>query len=115
MAYLSATTFVQIIDYVLEGILSGKFPEEDRIPSVRDMAVLMQVAPNTVVHAYDKLLSQGLIYAQRGLGNFVSVGARDKVRAQRRKLFFEEVLPVIRRDMDLLEIPHEEVRKALDL
>ena len=45
--------FAHIIDYINEGVLTGRFTEGERIPSVRDMAELMQVAPNTVVHAYD--------------------------------------------------------------
>ena len=39
----------------------GAITEGERIPSVRDMAELMQVAPNTVVHAYDKLALRGLV------------------------------------------------------
>ena len=44
MAY-SSVGFAHIIDYIHEGVLTGRFTEGGRIPSVRDMAELMQVAP----------------------------------------------------------------------
>ena len=47
--------FSYIIELVAERILDGEYTEGERIPSVREMAVLMQVAPNTVVHAYERL------------------------------------------------------------
>ena len=47
--------FGYIIELVAERILDGEYTEGQRIPSVREMAVLMQVAPNTVVHAYERL------------------------------------------------------------
>ncbi|WP_299352808.1 GntR family transcriptional regulator [uncultured Porphyromonas sp.] len=114
MAYLNVG-FTHIIDYITEGILSGKYQEEGRIPSVRDLAVLMQVAPNTVVHAYDKLAARELIYTQRGLGFFVTTGALERVRSQRRVLFLDETIPQIRREAKLIGITGEELREALDL
>lgn len=114
MAYLNVG-FTHIIDYITEGILSGKYQEEGRIPSVRDLAVLMQVAPNTVVHAYDKLAARELIYTQRGLGFFVTTGALERVRSQRRTLFLDETIPQIRREAKLIGITSEELREALDL
>lgn len=114
MAYLNVG-FTHIIDYITEGILSGRFSEEERIPSVRDMAVLMQVAPNTVVHAYEKLTTRELIYTQRGVGFYISTGATERVRSQRKALFMEETIPQIRREVKLIGISDDELRKALEL
>ena len=114
MAYLNVG-FTHIIDYITEGILSGRFTEEERIPSVRDMAVLMQVAPNTVVHAYEKLTARELIYTQRGVGFYISTGATERVRSQRKALFMEETIPQIRREVKLIGISDDELRKALEL
>ena len=114
MAYLNVG-FTHIIDYITEGILSGRCSEEERIPSVRDMAVLMQVAPNTVVHAYEKLTTRELIYTQRGVGFYISTGATERVRSQRKALFMEETIPQIRREVKLIGISDDELRKALEL
>lgn len=107
--------FAHIIDYINEGVLTGRFTEGERIPSVRDMAELMQVAPNTVVHAYDKLALRGLVYPMRGLGYYISEGAVETIRAEKRRVFHEESIPRFRRDAELLGITSEELRKTLDL
>ena len=114
MAYINVG-FTYIIDYICEGILTGRFPEGERIPSVRDMAVLMQVAPNTVVHAYEKLTARELIYTQRGIGFYISTGAKERVRSQRKTLFMEETIPQIRREAKLIGISADELREALEL
>ena len=92
MAY-SSVGFAHIIDYIHEGVLTGRFTEGGRIPSVRDMAELMQVAPNTVVHAYDKLERRGLVHTMRGIGYFISEGAVEAIRADKRRIFHEEMIP----------------------
>ena len=107
--------FAHIIDYINEGVLTGRFTEGERIPSVRDMAELMQVAPNTVVHAYERLGAQGLIHTQRGIGFFVSPGALELVRQQRRRLFHEETIPRLKRIVAQLGITDEELRQELGL
>lgn len=115
MAYLANVGFTHIVDYITEGVLTGRFTEGERIPSVRDMAVLMQVAPNTVVHAYDKLSEKEIIYTQRGVGYFISLGAGEAIRTERRQIFHEETIPQLRREMELLGISREELRQWLAL
>lgn len=115
MAYLANVGFTHIIDYVCEGVLSGRFSEEGRIPSVRDMAVLMQVAPNTVVHAYEKLSEREIIFTQRGVGYFISPGARQRICGERRRLFREETIPQLLREIQLLGISPEELKAWLKL
>ncbi len=114
MAY-SSVGFAHIIDYINEGVLTGRFTEGERIPSVRDMAELMQVAPNTVVHAYDKLARRGLIHTLRGIGYYISEGAVEAIRADKRRIFHEEMIPRFLREAALLDIGADELRKALDL
>lgn len=114
MAY-SSVGFAHIIDYIHEGVLTGRFTEGGRIPSVRDMAELMQVAPNTVVHAYNKLERRGLVHTMRGIGYFISEGAVEAIRADKRRIFHEEMIPRFLREAKLLGITSEELRKALDL
>ena len=107
--------FGYIIELVAERILDGEYTEGQRIPSVREMAVLMQVAPNNVVHAYERLGAQGLIHTQRGIGFFVSPGALELVRQQRRRLFHEETIPRLKRIVAQLGITDEELRQELGL
>ena len=60
--------YVQIADRLCDEILTGKFVDDERIPSVREYAVLLEVNTNTAVKSYDLLEQRGVIYKKRGLG-----------------------------------------------
>ena len=47
----------QIVDYVCDRIASGRWPEQERVPSVRDMAAQLQVNPNTAMRAFVSIAS----------------------------------------------------------
>lgn len=107
--------FPQIIELLGDRILRGIYHEGERIPSVRDLAVELQVAPNTVVRAYERLSDQEIIYTQRGIGYFVAPGALERVRTARRRLFHEETIPQLLSLVNLLGISQEELRRELGL
>lgn len=104
--------YVQIADRLCDEILTGKFGDDERIPSVREYAVLLEVNTNTTVKSYDLLEQQGVIYKKRGLGYFVTAGAKEKILDERRREFMETRLPEMFRQMRLLGIGMEEVGKA---
>lgn len=99
-------------DRLCDEILSGKYKDDDRIPSVREYAVLLEVNTNTAVKAYDALARDGIIYNRRGLGYFVTAGARDQILSVRRREFLDQTLPEVFRNMRLLGIPIDELVKA---
>lgn len=105
--------FVQIADLVSERILRGEYKADERIPSVREMAEHVEVNPNTVVRAYERLTRAGLIYTQRGLGYFASADAPEIIRAERTKRFYAEMLPAVKREMDLLGIKYTDLEAVL--
>ena len=77
--------YLQITDIVCEGILVGKYVEEERIPSVREMAMNLEVNPNTVFRAYEELQGEGLIYNRRGLGFLHRCGGEKKCERETSK------------------------------
>ena len=95
--------YLQIADYITENILSGIWKENDRIPSVRDLAVSIEVNPNTVVRTYNYLQEKGIIYNQRGIGYFIAENALKKTQLLEREIFFNEQLPQVFKTMELLE------------
>lgn len=97
--------YLQIADIIIERIINGIWGEEQRIPSVREMATEMQVNPNTVVRSYNYLQSLGIIYNRRGIGYFISFDARKKALEIKREEFTREKLPEIFKEMTLLKIP----------
>jgi len=104
----SKPIYLQMADALCDEILSGNLRDGDKIPSVREYAAELGVNPNTVVRAYDALSSSGVIYQKRGLGYYISDGAKDKVTGTLREKFMRESLPQIRRMMSLLGISPEE-------
>ena len=101
--------FLQMADRICDEIISGTYAEGDRVPSVRDYAVSLQVNTNTAVKAYESLGRDGIIYNKRGLGYFVADGAKQKIMDERRNTFFETALPEFFRQMRMLNITIDEV------
>ena len=103
--------YLQIADRLMEQILQGEPAEDDRMPSVRDVAVAMGVNPNTVMRTFEQLQSEEIIYNRRGVGYFVSPDAKKRILAEQRREFLEEELPLIKQKMQMLGITFEEVMK----
>lgn len=101
--------FLQMADRLCEEILSGKYDDDDRIPSVREYAVMLEVNTNTAVKAYEELSRANIIYNKRGLGYFVTPGARQQIRSERRRTFINVQLPELFRQMQLLGLGIEDV------
>ena len=102
--------YVQMADRLCDEILSGKYQDDDRIPSVREYSVLLEVNTNTAVKAYDELARENIIYNKRGLGYFVTPGAKKQILKERKKEFMKERLPELFRQMQLLGITLEDVK-----
>ena len=106
--------YIQMADRLCDEILAEKYHDDDRIPSVREYAVMLEVNANTVVKAYDELSRANIIYNKRGLGYFVTPGAKKQILKERKQEFMKERLPELFRQMQLLGITLEDVKSAYD-
>ncbi len=100
----------QIAERLEDGVVAGLYPENERTPSVREYSSLLQVNVNTVARAYDALAQDGVIAQQRGIGYFVSPGARQAILDRRRQHFLSETVPAFLRDMKRYEVSFEEIK-----
>ena len=105
--------FQQIAEHLCDEILQGRYPEGERLPSVREYAAEVEVNVNTVVRSYDWLGQKDIIFNKRGMGYFVSQGAKETIRQSLRETFFQETLPELAQQMEKLNITVEEVDNAL--
>lgn len=96
--------FQQIADMLCDGVLKGRYAPGERIPSVRDMAVSIEVNPNTVQRAYTLLQDRGIIENQRGLGYSVADGAVERAREHNRARLEAEVVPRLIEYMETLDM-----------
>ena len=104
--------YIQMADRLCDEILAGTYKDDDRIPSVREYAVMLQVNTNTAVKAYDQLARDGIIYNKRGLGYFVTAEAKKEIKKARKQEFMKQRLPELFRQMQLLDITMEDIQKV---
>ncbi|CAN5318205.1 GntR family transcriptional regulator [soil metagenome] len=106
--------YLQIADYICEQILLENWPVNERIPSVRDLAVLMEVNPNTVMRTYDFLQGKNIIFNRRGIGYFADEKAVDHIKAYRKERFLVTELPVFFKTIYLLDMNFEELKERYE-
>jgi GntR family transcriptional regulator len=103
--------YLQIAEMICEQILLKKFKEDERIPSVREMAVQLEVNPNTVMRTYEFLQGKEIINNKRGIGYFVSADGISKATDLRKTEFLHAELPKLFKTAKLLNISFEELQK----
>src|SRR5689334_11771102 len=101
--------YLQIADYVCEKVLLKEWKAEDKVPSVRELAMQMEVNPNTVMRTYDFLKQQEIINDKRGIGYFITAQAFKSAIAYRKTEFLEKELPAVFRTMNMLGLETEDL------
>lgn len=107
----SQAIYLQIADYICESILQKKWREEDRIPSVRELAVNMEVNPNTVMRTFNYLQDKGIIYNKRGIGYFISDKGFSQTLELKKQTFIHEEMPRLIKTMKLLGLTVSDIEK----
>ncbi len=106
--------FLQIADHFFDSILAGKWPEGERIPSVREMALAMEVNPNTIMRTYAYLQESDVVFNRRGLGYYVSPSAKERIKGIKRNILINNELPRLFEAMKLLDMDFEELKSLFD-
>lgn len=101
--------YLQIADHFCENILLEKWKAGDRIPSVREVAVNIEVNPNTVMRTYTYLQDKGIIFNKRGIGYFVSDDGFEKTKVLKKEDFINQELPRFFKAMSLLNMTMKDV------
>lgn len=106
--------YLQIAEFIEESILEGKWV--DKIPAIRELAVLLKVNPNTVTRTYAYLENQGIVSIQRGVGYFITEDAKSRILALQKKEFIEKTLPALTKTMKMLGLSFDDLkRRALKI
>ena len=104
--------FQQMADRLSDEILANVYHDDDRIPSVREYAVTLEVNTNTAVKAYEQLARENIRYNKRGMGYFITPGAREQILKERRQAFLKQQLPELFRQMKLLGLDLKDIETA---
>ena len=108
--------YEQIAEHYKRLILCGAMGEDEKLPSVRELAMELSTNPNTVQKAYEKLEREGFSYTVKGRGRFVKSNTglvsrkRDEIAAQIAKLLQEATEIGLDVDM-LMENVRERMKK----
>lgn len=81
----------QIIESVKFAIARGALTPGDKLPTVRRLAVELEVNPNTVIRAYREMEIEGLLDPQQGSGTFVT-DDRPQIDALERRRMLDQIL-----------------------
>jgi DNA-binding transcriptional regulator YhcF (GntR family) len=103
------TIFLQIAERICDEILLEKYRPDERIPSVREYASIVEVNFNTVMRSFEYLQQAEIIFNKRGIGYFVSPDAKTKILAIRKTEFLENEIYDYFKQIFLLDIPMEEI------
>ena len=102
--HTSQPIFVQIRQRLAEMILAGNVAEGEALPSVRQIAADLSVNPLTVTKAFDALVDIGVVEKRRGLGMFVTPGARAQLLSHERDKFLQQDWPRIAAQIKALDL-----------
>ena len=109
----SVPIFIQITNQIKYSIAMGAYRPEDKLPSVRELALRLRVNPNTVVKAYRELERESVVYTQRGRGVFVSEGARGISKKERKRIIDQRLGAAINEALHS-DLSPTEIRKIVD-
>jgi GntR family transcriptional regulator len=106
--------YLQIADKIKEDILSGALGEDEQVMSTNQYASFYRINPATAAKGFQQLVEEGVLYKRRGIGMFVSPEARERLRAERRERFFEEVVDAMIAEARVIGISLDEIVRRIE-
>lgn len=89
--------YLQLMDRIRQDIIAGLYKPGDKLPSVRELALIASVNPNTMQKALSELEREGLVYSQRTSGRFITEDEKmlkqlkDELAFEQIRKFFEQM------------------------
>ncbi|MBL3685555.1 GntR family transcriptional regulator [Leucobacter zeae] len=83
----SRPIFLQLADRIADDILRGVYAEEEQVPSTNELAAYLRINPATAGKALNRLVDAGILHKRRGIGMFVSAGAKALIEGERQQGF----------------------------
>ncbi|MFZ5354557.1 MAG: GntR family transcriptional regulator [Bacillota bacterium] len=106
--------YLQIAQSIEDDILKGIYAEETQIPSTTEISVVYKINPATVAKGYNILVDDQIIYKKRGVGMFVSDGAKKKLIEKRKEGFYQKYVASLIEEAKQLGISIDEIIKMLE-
>ncbi|MCC0784942.1 GntR family transcriptional regulator [Clostridioides sp. ES-S-0108-01] len=101
--------FIQIARAIEDEILSDGIKEEEQVPSTTELSKLYKINPATVLKGINILVDKNILYKKRGIGMFVSDGAKTIIKEVRKENFKHNFVRNLLQEANKLEINREEL------
>lgn len=106
--------YIQISEMIENDILRDILLEEERVPSTNELAKLYSINPATAAKGINILVDSGVLYKKRGIGMFVTEGAKESIKKKRRDAFYDNYVKALITEADSLGITKEELIKMIN-
>lgn len=106
--------YIQIKEMIENDILREILLEEEKVPSTNELARLYSINPATAAKGINLLVDGGILYKKRGIGMFVSTGAKKKIMDKRKENFYDDYVKSIVTEAFRLGITREELIKMIE-
>ena len=106
--------YLQISEMIENDILKVSLAEEERVPSTNELARFYKINPATAMKGVNILVDEGILYKQRGIGMFVSGGAKEMIKDKRKKSFYNDYVKAMLEEAKSLGISKDEIIKLID-
>ncbi len=105
--------YVQLVQQITHALEIGILQTGDQLPTVRQLASELTIAPNTIVKAYDELARLGLIESRQGIGTVVIANLNGALRQHQLEAIFERMRELVR-DAANLGVSKQELSKRFE-
>ncbi len=106
--------YIQISEMIENDILRDILLEEEKVPSTNDLAKMYTINPATAAKGVNILVDSGVLYKKRGIGMFVSEGAKEMIMKRRRAEFYDNYVKAIVEEAISLGITRADLIKMID-
>lgn len=101
--------YLQIAEMIETDILRDILLEEERVPSTNELAKLYAINPATATKGVNILVDEGVLYKKRGIGMFVSAGAKEAILSRRKNEFYDNYVKKLLEEAASIGLGKEEV------
>jgi GntR family transcriptional regulator len=106
--------YMQLAEAIEDDVLKGILEEDSQIPSTTEISVVLKINPATARKGVNLLVDEGILYKKRGVGMFVTPGARRKVMLKRKAKFYESYVVTLLEEATKLNISHRELVEMIE-
>ncbi len=101
--------YLQIAEMIETDILRDILLEEERVPSTNELAKLYAINPATAAKGVNILVDEGVLHKKRGIGMFVSAGAKEAILSRRKNEFYDNYVKKLLEEAASIGLGKEEV------